>query len=134
MVNTGGGGLGDMTDHFVYGLWNGVIGADVQSQIKFQTATDFTNLPSGQGAMNYLNFKPNGNPTQLAGDQDAFYFYYDIDQTVGSTKDVLYDYTKYLWTDESIRGYRLDAVKHFPGWFVGDLLDDLHDNGMNREW
>ena len=131
MVNTGGGGLGDMTDHFVYGLWNGVIGADVQSQIKFQTATDFTNLPSGQGAMNYLNFKPNGNPTQLAGDQDAFYFYYDIDQTVGSTKDVLYDYTKYLWTDESIRGYRLDAVKHFPGWFVGDLLDDLHDNGMN---
>ena len=131
MVNTGGGGLGDMTDHYVYGLWNGALGADVQSQIKFQTATDFTNLPSGQGAMNYLNFKPNGNPTQLAGDQDAFYFYYDIDQTVGSTKDVLYDYTKYLWTDESIRGYRLDAVKHFPGWFVGDLLDDLHDNGMN---
>jgi hypothetical protein len=131
MVNTGGGGLGDMSDHFVYGLWNGALGADIQSQIKYQTATDFTNLPSGLGEMNYLNFKPNGNPTQLAGDLDAFYFFYDIDQTVPSTQSVLYDYTKYLWTDESIRGYRLDAVKHFPGWFVGDLLDDLHDNGMN---
>lgn len=58
-------------------------------------------------------------------------FYYDIDQTVNSTKDILFDYTKYLWSDELIRGYRMDAVKHFPGWFVGDLLDDLHDNGMN---
>lgn len=131
MVNTGGGGLGDMTDHYVYGLWNGALGADVQSQIKYQTATDFTNLPSGQGAMNYLNFKPNGNPTQLAGDQDAFYFYYDIDQYVPSTKTVLYDYTKYLWSDEDIRGFRFDAVKHFPGWFIGDLMDELHDNGMN---
>lgn len=131
MVNTGGGGLGDMTDHYVYGLWNGALGADVQSQIKYQTATDFTNLPSGQGAMNYLNFKPNGNPTQLAGDQDAFYFYYDIDQYIPSTKTVLYDYTKYLWSDEDIRGFRFDAVKHFPGWFIGDLMDELHDNGMN---
>ncbi len=131
MVNTGGGGLGDMTDHYLYGLWNGALGADVQSQIKYQTATDFTNLPSGQGAMNYLNFKPNGNPTQLAGDQDAFYFYYDIDQYVPSTKTVLYDYTKYLWSDEDIRGFRFDAVKHFPGWFIGDLMDELHDNGMN---
>ncbi|MFZ1633580.1 MAG: alpha-amylase family glycosyl hydrolase [Chitinophagales bacterium] len=131
MVNTGGGGLGDMTDHYVYGLWNGALGADVQSQIKFQTATDFTNLPSGQGSMSYLNFKPNGNPTQLAGDQDAFYFYYDIDQYVPSTKTVLYDYTKYLWSDEDIRGFRFDAVKHFPGWFIGDLMDELHDSGMN---
>lgn len=131
MFNTGGGGLADMSDHFIYGLWNGAFAADIQSQIKYQTATDFNNLPSGEGAMNYLNFKPNGNPTQLSGDQDAMFFYYDMDQTVPSTKDVLFDYTKYLWSDELIRGYRMDAVKHFPGWFVGDLLDDLHDNGMN---
>lgn len=131
MFNTGGAGLADMSDHFIYGLWNGAIAADIQSQIKYQTATDFTNLPSGEGEMNYLNFKPNGNPTQLNGDQDAMFFYYDIDQTVNSTKDILFDYTKYLWSDELIRGYRMDAVKHFPGWFVGDLLDDLHDNGMN---
>jgi len=131
LVNTGGGGLGDMSDHYVYSCWNGALGADVQTQIKYQTATDFTNMPSGLGSMNYLNFKPNGNPTQLAGDLDALYFYYDVDQNIVSTQDVLYDYTKYLWSDESIRGYRLDAVKHFPGWFLGNLLDELHDNGMN---
>lgn len=131
MTNTGAGGLADMSDHFIYGLWSGALGADIQSQIKYQTATDFTNLPSGEGAMNYMNFKPNGNPTQLAGDQDAFYFYYDIDQNVASTQTILYDYTKYLWSDENIRGFRMDAVKHFPGWFVGNLLDDLHYNGMD---
>ncbi len=131
MYNTGPGGLGDMSDHFIYGLWNGALGADIQAQIKYQTATDFNNLPSGLGAMNYLNFKPNGNPTQLSGDLDAMYFYYDMDQTVTSTQNVLYDYTKYLWNTEGIRGYRMDAVKHFPGWFVGDLLDNLHDNGIN---
>ncbi|MBC8047028.1 MAG: T9SS type A sorting domain-containing protein [Fimbriimonadaceae bacterium] len=133
MFNTGSGGLGDMSDHFIYGLWSGALGADIQDQIKYQTATDFTNLPSGKGAMNYLNFKPNGNPTQLAGDLDAFYFYYDIDQAITNTQDVLYDYTKYLWTDEDIRGFRLDAVKHFPGWFTGNLLDYLHDNEINPE-
>ncbi|MBK9791519.1 MAG: hypothetical protein IPP60_00015 [Sphingobacteriales bacterium] len=41
------------------------------------------------------------------------------------------DYTKYLWSDEDIRGFRFDAVKHFPGWFIGDLMDELHDSGMN---
>ncbi|MBP9222054.1 MAG: hypothetical protein KBF42_11755, partial [Chitinophagales bacterium] len=49
MFNTGGAGLADMSDHFIYGLWNGAIAADIQSQIKYQTATDFTNLPSGEG-------------------------------------------------------------------------------------
>ena len=75
MYNTGAGGLGDMTDHFIYGLWSGAAAADIQNQIGYQTATDFTNMPSGNGAMNYLNFKPNGSPTQLAGDQDAMYFF-----------------------------------------------------------
>ena len=133
MVNTGAGGLSDMSDHFVYGLWNGALGVDIQSQIHYQTATDWSNVPSGQGIMHGENFKPNGNPTQLSGDWDAMYFYYDIDQSVPSSQSILYDYTKYLWSDESIRGFRLDAVKHFPAWFVGDLLDDLHDNGMDPD-
>ncbi len=131
MVNTGAGGLSDMSDHFIYSLWSGATASDIQDEIKYQTSTNFSTVASGQGVMNYLNFKPNGNPTQLAGDQDAMFFYYDIDQTVANTKDVLFDYTKYLWSDESIRGYRMDAVKHFPGWFMGDLLDELHDNGMD---
>lgn len=64
-----------MTDHFIYGLWSGAEAADIQNEIGYQTATDFTNMQSGNGAMNYLNFKPNGSPTQLAGDQDAMYFF-----------------------------------------------------------
>lgn len=131
MYNTGSGGLADMSDHFIYGLWSGSLSADIQSQIVYQTATDFTHLPSGMGAMNYMNFKPNGNPTQLSGDQDAMYFYYDLDQAVTNTQDVLYDYAKYLWTDEDIRGFRMDAVKHFPAWFTGDMLDYLHYNGID---
>lgn len=131
MYNTGSGGLADMSDHFIYGLWSGSLSSDIQSQIVYQTATDFTHLPSGMGAMNYMNFKPNGNPTQLSGDQDAMYFYYDLDQAVVNTQDVLYDYAKYLWTDEDIRGFRMDAVKHFPAWFTGNLLDYLHYNGID---
>lgn len=131
MYNTGGAGLGDMTDHFIYGLWSGAAAEDIQEQIHYQTATDFTNMPSGNGAMNNWNFKPNGNPTQLAGDLDAMYFYYDIDQSVPNTQDVLFDWTTWLWSDKGVRGYRMDAVKHFPAWFTGDLLDHLHDNGMD---
>lgn len=131
MTNTGAGGLGDMSDHFVYGLWSGAAAADIQSQIRYQTMTDFSNVPSGEGVMNYLNFKPNGNPTQLSGDLDAMYFYYDVDQSVASTQSIFIDYTKYMWAEEDIRGFRMDAVKHFPAWFVGDLLDALHDAGQD---
>jgi len=80
-----------------------------------------------------MNFKPNGNPTNLGGDWDAMLFYYDVDQTIPSAQEILFDYTKYLWSDEDIRGFRLDAVKHFPGWFVGDLVDVLHDAGQDPD-
>lgn len=131
MYNTGSGGLGDMTDHFIYGLWSGAAATDIQNEIGYQTATDFTALPSGDGAMNYLNFKPNGAPTQLAGDQDAMYFFYDLDQNVSSTQEVLQEWTKWMWNEAGIRGIRVDAVKHFPAAFMGNLLDYLHDNGVD---
>jgi len=129
--NTGSGGLGDMTDHYIYGLWSGGLGADIQDQIGYQTSTDFTNMNSGLGAMNYLNFKPNGSPTQLGGDLDAMLFFYDVDQNVPSTRDVLFENTKWMWEEIGARGIRVDAVKHFPADFMGDLLDYLHDNGID---
>ncbi|MFN3939080.1 MAG: alpha-amylase family glycosyl hydrolase [Chitinophagales bacterium] len=131
MYNTGSAGLADMTDHFIYGLWSGAAAADIQSELGYQTATDFTNMPSGAGAMNYLNFKPNGAPTQLAGDQDAMYFFYDLDQNVASTQEVLKEWTQWMWQDAGVRGFRVDAVKHFPASFMGDMLDYLHDNAMD---
>ncbi|MBN1480068.1 hypothetical protein JXA70_07345 [candidate division KSB1 bacterium] len=120
---------GDYSDHYVYELWYN--SSNIQGSIEYQTFTDFTKMPSGLGGMNYMNFKPNGNPTQLAGDWDWMWFFYDYDQYVQTTKDVLWAWTSWLWTDVGIRGLRMDAVKHFSYEFVGDLLDNLHDNSMD---
>ncbi len=132
--NTGG-----YSDHRIYGIWNASAGADIANQIVYQTFTDFTNMPSGQGAMNWQNFKPNcnGHPdtdktsTSLGGDWDWLWFFNDYDQYNPNTATVLYDWTNWLWTDVGIRGLRMDAIKHFPPFFVGDLLDDMHAKGHN---
>jgi len=120
---------GDYSDHYITGIWDG--SADIQSQVKYQTYTDFTNLPSGRGGMNYTNFKPNGNPTQLNGDWDWMWFFYDYDQSVQATVDTLNVWSKWLWEDVGIRGLRMDAVKHFDPAYTGDLMDYLHDNAID---
>ena len=124
MTNTGA-----YSDHYVSFIWNG--STNVQPQLIYETYTDFTSMPSGQGQMNYTNFKPNGNPTQLNGDFDFPYFFYDYDQDVSSTRDVLTDWTQWLWNDVNIRGLRMDAVKHFKPDFVGNLMDSLHQVNMH---
>ncbi|MFK7807738.1 MAG: alpha-amylase family glycosyl hydrolase [Saprospiraceae bacterium] len=117
-------------DQYIAGLWNGT--ADVQNQIGYQTFTDFTNMPSGRGGMDYTDFRPNGNPTGLNGDWDQMFFFYDYDQRDNqSTKDSLNVWTKWLWDQVGIRGFRMDAVKHFNPTFTGDLMDYLHDNGID---
>ena len=120
---------GDYSDHYIFELWYN--GSNIQSALQYQTYTDFTAMPSGMGAMNYLNFKPNGSPTQLAGDWDWPWFFYDYDQAAASTRTELFNWTEWLWDDVGIRGLRMDAVKHFPPEFVGDLLDFLHDQNID---
>ena len=44
---------------------------------------------------------------------------------------MLFDNTVWNWNEVGIRGFRVDAVKHFPADFMGDLLDHLHDNGID---
>lgn len=126
MNNTGG-----YSDHFIAGIWNG--SADVQSQVVYQTYTDFTSMPSGQGAANYLNFRPNGNPTNLNGDEESMLFFYDYDQSVTSTQDLLTDWTKWLNTDVNIEGLRMDAVKHFPASYVSALMTELQSSGQSPD-
>lgn len=122
----------DYSDVRIYGIWSGPRGQDIANELAYQTYTNYMSLPSGHGFMNFENFKPNStNHTKLDGDWDWFWFYYDYDQNVSSTKTVLFDWTKWLWNDVGIRGLRMDAVKHFPPEFVGDLLDTLHSNGIN---
>lgn len=124
--NTGG-----YSDHNIIGIWNGSM--DIQSQIIYQTYTDFTSMPSGQGSMNYTNFRPNGNPTQLAGDLDAMLFFYDYDQNVSGTKEELRDWTQWLDDNVGIEGLRMDAVKHFPSSFVSYLMNELQASGQSPD-
>jgi len=126
LTNSGG-----YSDHDIIGIWNGSM--DIQNQVIYQTYTDFTSLPSGQGSMDHTNFKPNGNPTQLSGDLDAMLFFYDYDQDVLSTKEGLRDWTQWLDSDVGIEGLRMDAVKHFPSSFVSYLMDELQSSGQSPD-
>lgn len=125
------GNTGGYADQYIHGLWSAALGQDIQSQITYFTFTDFNSMPSGRGGMDWQCFKPNGNPTQLTGDLDGLWFFYDIDQSNQATTDTLYEWTKWLWEDVGIRGYRMDAVKHFPADFTGNMLDFMHNSGYN---
>ncbi len=121
---------GQYSDHFIYGLWYSATNSDIQHKLVYQTATNFYGLKSGRGGMNHTAFKPNGNPTCLCGDWDSMLFYYDIDQNVTSAADTLRVWTRWLMEEFGIHGLRIDAVKHFPPAFTGDLLDYLHTHGL----
>lgn len=125
---------GAYSDHRVYGIWNASAGADVVGQMEYQTYTDFSGMPSGQGSANFENFRPNSATTsfeQLDGDWNSMLFFYDYDQSVASTQTLLTDWTKWLWNSVGFRGFRMDAVKHFDPAFVGDLMDNLHYSGID---
>ena len=97
----GGANLGDMSDHFIYQIWyqptTGAGRAIGAQTLGYQTFTKYANMPSGRGAMNYVDFKPNGAPTCLCTDQDQMLFFYDLDQnfntpTIGRRNVSLYNY------------------------------------------
>ena len=128
----------DYSDMRIYGIWSDPLQINIVDQLKYQTYTDFTSLPSERGGMNFENFKPNTitnltNSTKLDGDWDWPWFFYDYDQNETSTIDSLFGWTKWLIQDVGIRGLRMDAVKHFPPKFVGDLFDYLHDQGIDPQ-
>jgi len=125
---------GNYSDHRIYGIWSGPRGRDVANEILYQTYTDYSNMPSGRGQMNYEFFKPNSAnqyTTHLSGDWDGMYFFYDYDQFQARTRDTLINWTKWNWTELGVRGLRMDAIKHFNPGFVSDLLNSMHADGMN---
>jgi len=122
----------DYSDMRIYGIWSAPRGMDIINDVVYQTYTDFSSMPSGQGSMDWSNFKPNlDNYTEMSGDWDYPYFFYDYDQFQDDTKEKLIDWTKWNWDDVGMRGLRMDAIKHFTPEFVGDMLDSLHVHGMD---
>jgi len=125
---------GNYSDHRIYGIWSGAEGADIVEDMKYQTYTDFTSLASGRGDMNFENFRPNSankSTTKLDGFWDWPWWFYDYVQENTATRDTLIDWSKWLWDDVGYRGFRMDAVKHFPPQFVSELLNSLHDDGKD---
>ncbi|MFK8162548.1 MAG: hypothetical protein AB8H12_08795 [Lewinella sp.] len=135
MVNVSGG----YSDHRIYDIFyapeDGSAGFNIPlADLRYQTFTDFTNLPSGQGGMNFENFRPNSantSTTFMAGDFDSPLFFYDVVQAEPSTATVYNDWTHWLLNDVGFGGLRMDAIKHFPPGFVAQLLDDLAGRGYN---
>ena len=130
----GASGLSDYSDHRIYGLYSTARNADIVGEVKYQTYTDFTAMPSGQGAMNFENFKPNtSNATTqyLAGDWDGMYFFYDYDQFNADTETKLTDWTKWMWSNVGVRGLRMDAIKHFTPAYVRNMLQSMNAAGYN---
>jgi alpha-amylase len=121
---------GAFSDHFIYGIWYTGTNSNIQQQMIYQTYTSFQSVPSGRGQFNYMNFRPNGQPTCLCGDTDWMWFFYDVDQS-STANDSLRAWTRWLVDDVDIKGFRIDAVKHMPSWFLGDLFDHLHGQGIN---
>lgn len=119
------------SDLYIHGIWSAPRSANIVNDLYYQTYTNYSWVPSGQGQMNWSNFKPNNNrETHLSGEWDAMYFYYDYDQYQTDTRDKLFAWTRWNWSDVGIRGFRMDAIKHFTPEFIGDLLDNLYDNNM----
>ena len=121
--------LAGFADQYLYDLWSGPLNASIGSQVTYQTATDFTHLPSGKGPMSYRNFKPDGNATQLSGDWDEMLFFYDIDQYVASTQKTISDYQDFMFDSIGIQGMRMDAVKNYTYMFSAQMLDSLYFHG-----
>lgn len=133
MTNDGVTGLGSFSDHYIYDIWSGPHNASIKNQVVYQTATDFTHMPSGRGYMSWRNFKPDGNPTMLSGDWDEMLFYYDIDQYVTSTQQVLGAYENWMFDSIGIQGMRMDAVKNYTYVFSSQMLDSLYVHGHSPE-
>lgn len=129
MNNTGG-----YSDHRFYGIYSSSRGIDIVNDLQYQTYTDYSNITSGRGQMNFEFFKPNSanaSTTYLNGDWDSMLFFYDYDQFQKQTQDTLINWTKWNWDELGVRGLRMDAVKHFTPAFVGHMLDSMHKYGKD---
>ncbi|MBB3841520.1 hypothetical protein FHS57_005548, partial [Runella defluvii] len=152
MVNTNG-----YADQRIWKVWNGtadLVGksggtgaanvANVYNDVvEYHTYTDFSNMPSGLGNMNWDYFRPNYNPvmTGTTGNwnvdclcpdwsQNSMDYFYDYDHLQTKTANALIDWTKWNFTNLGIKSIRMDAVKHLDASFFGNMLNQLNASGQ----
>ncbi|MBO0951834.1 alpha-amylase domain-containing protein [Fibrella forsythiae] len=109
-------------------------------KLEFQTYTDFTAMPSGQGALNWDGFRPNFDGNSLAGwsqttclgpeySMQSLDYFYDYDHNRPSTRTALVDWTAWAYDYLQSKGLRLDAVKHFEPEFVAHMIQQMIARG-----
>lgn len=120
------------SDHYIYGLWSAPRSEDIADEVEYFTYTDFTNMPSGQGACDYNAFRPNDDTANSGGvtedlgcDWNCPLFFYDYDQAHQETEDLLNAWTKWQINTVGVKGLRMDAVKHFDPGYVAQMMDYL---------
>ena len=140
---------GDYTDHRISKIWYAAQNTDIANptnwnsaayKVQFQTYTDFRGLPSGRGGSNWKSFRPNWNEygastaggatTTCLGPQwsmQSLDYFYDYDHNQTAARDTLIAWTKWAYDELSVRGLRMDAIKHFEANFVGKMLTEMYN-------
>jgi hypothetical protein len=136
MVNAGSAGY---SDHYIFGIYSAPRNTDIVNELEYWTYTNFNNLPSGRGGMNYNAFRPNDVTSNSGGITENFswplqtpLFFYDYDQNQTVARDSLNAWTKWQ-LQQGIKGLRMDAVKHFDADYVSQLMNYLYNNGTIPE-
>ena len=139
LASPGNGSGRDLADYANMFATGG--GLSPNYKLRAQTFTNFCGLPGGGPCMNGSNFRPNwsGDPASdvnavclgPAYSQQSMDYFYDYDHQNPDTKQKLIDWTLWSWDQVGIRGLRMDAIKHFPASFVGDLLCAMHAAGKD---
>lgn len=120
------------SDHYIYGLWSAPRSQNIVNEVEYFTYTDYTNMPSGAGEMDYNGFRPNDETSNAGGitetlgcDWNCPLFFYDYDQSQTVSQDVLNEWTKWQIADVGVKALRMDAVKHFDPAYVAQMMDYL---------
>ncbi|GAA4394620.1 hypothetical protein GCM10023187_00640 [Nibrella viscosa] len=105
-------------------------------KLDFQTYTNFNNMPSGRGALDWKGFRPHFTSSSRAGwsqttclgpewSMQSLDYFYDYDHNIPATRDLLIDWTKWTYDELGSKGLRMDAIKHFEPSFVSTMLNQM---------
>ncbi|MBO0932273.1 T9SS type A sorting domain-containing protein [Fibrella aquatilis] len=109
-------------------------------KLDFQTYTDFSAMPSGQGSLHWDGFRPNFDGSSQAGwsqttclgpeySMQSLDYFYDYDHNRPNTRSTLVDWTEWTYDYLQSHGLRCDAVKHFEPEFMAHMIQQMIARG-----